>query len=43
LKNDVGPLTPKLEKVIYTLEWARIEEFMALGEIEWVKRLPAGL
>lgn len=27
LRNDVGPLTPKLEKVIYILEWARIEEF----------------
>ena len=26
-KNDVGPLTPKLEKVIYILEWVRIEEF----------------
>jgi|688.fasta_scaffold308509_1 hypothetical protein len=31
LKNDVGPLTPKLEKVIYTLEWARIEEFIESG------------
>ena len=27
LRNDVGPLTPKLEKVIHILEWARIEEF----------------
>ena len=27
LKNDVGTLTPKLEKVIYVLEWVRIEEF----------------
>jgi len=27
LRNDVGPLTPKLEKVIYVLEWVRIEEF----------------
>ena len=28
LRNDVGPLTPKLEKVIHTLEWVRIEEFV---------------
>ncbi len=27
LKNEVGTLTPKLEKVIHTLEWVRIEEF----------------
>ena len=27
LRNDVGTLTPKLEKVIYVLEWVRIEEF----------------
>jgi hypothetical protein len=27
LRNDVGMLTPKLEKVIYVLEWVRIEEF----------------
>jgi hypothetical protein len=27
LRSDVGPLTPKLEKVIHTLEWVRIEEF----------------
>ena len=27
LKNDMGTLTPKLEKVIHTLEWVRIEEF----------------
>jgi len=27
LRNDVGPLTPKLEKVIHILEWVRIEEF----------------
>jgi hypothetical protein len=26
LRNDVGALTPKLEKVIPTLEWVRIEE-----------------
>jgi len=26
LRNDVGALTPKLEKVIHTLEWVRIEE-----------------
>ena len=26
LKSDVGPLTPKLEKVIHILEWVRIEE-----------------
>ncbi|MBS3916538.1 MAG: IS5/IS1182 family transposase, partial [Sulfuritalea sp.] len=28
LRNDVGALTPKLEKVIHTLEWVRIEEFV---------------
>lgn len=27
LKNDVGALTPKLEKLIHVLEWVRIEEF----------------
>jgi hypothetical protein len=31
LRNDVGPLTPKLEKVIHTLEWVRIEEFTDSG------------
>lgn len=29
LHNDVGLLTPKLEKVIHTLEWVRIEEFVS--------------
>lgn len=29
LKEQVGPLTPKLEKVIHTLEWVRIEEVVA--------------
>jgi hypothetical protein len=29
LRNDVGTLTPKLEKVIHTLEWVRIEEFVS--------------
>lgn len=29
LKNEIGGLTPKLEKVIYVLEWVRIEEFVA--------------
>lgn len=28
LRSEVGPLTPKLEKVIHTLEWVRIEEFV---------------
>ncbi len=28
LRNEAGPLTPKLEKVIHTLEWVRIEEFV---------------
>jgi hypothetical protein len=28
LKSEVGALTPKLEKVIHTLEWVRIEEFV---------------
>ncbi len=27
LAEQFGPLTPKLEKVIHTLEWVRIEEF----------------
>ena len=27
LRNDVGTLTPELEKVIYVPEWVRIEEF----------------
>ena len=31
LRNDVGPLTPKLEKVIHILEWVRIEEFTKSG------------
>lgn len=31
LRNDVGSLTPKLEKVIHILEWARIEEFTGPG------------
>jgi hypothetical protein len=29
LKNEVGALTPKLEKVIHTLEWVRVEEFVS--------------
>ena len=28
LLHEVGALTPKLERVIHTLEWVRIEEFM---------------
>jgi len=28
LKDEVGPLTPKLEKLIHVLEWTRIEEFV---------------
>jgi len=32
LRNDVGNLTPKLEKLIHTLEWVRIEEFV---EASW--------
>lgn len=31
LRNAVGPLTPKLEKVIHILEWVRIEEFTGPG------------
>jgi hypothetical protein len=31
LRNDVGPLTPKLEKVIHILEWVRIEEFTRIS------------
>ncbi len=29
MRDQVGGLTPKLEKVIHTLEWIRIEEFTA--------------
>jgi hypothetical protein len=29
LRNDVGPLKPRLEKLIHNLEWVRIEEFTA--------------
>lgn len=32
LRDEVGALTPKLEKVIHILEWVRIEEFT---EISW--------
>lgn len=28
LKEEVGCLTPKLEKLIHILEWVRIEEFV---------------
>jgi hypothetical protein len=28
LRSELGTLTPKLEKVIHTLEWVRIEEFV---------------
>jgi hypothetical protein len=28
LRNEVGIMTPKLEQVIHTLEWVRIEEFV---------------
>ena len=28
LRHEVGALTPKLERVIHTLEWVRIEEFV---------------
>jgi hypothetical protein len=31
LRNEVGTLTAKLEKVIYVLEWVRIEEFTELS------------
>jgi len=29
LRNDVGALTPKLERVIHVLEWVRIEQFVS--------------
>lgn len=29
LKNELGVLTPKLERVIHTLEWVRIDEFVS--------------
>ncbi|CAG9295026.1 IS1182 family transposase ISUnCu17 [Celerinatantimonas diazotrophica] len=28
LRQDIGSLTPKLEKLIHILEWSRIEEFV---------------
>ena len=28
LKSEFGALTPKLEKVIHTLEWLRIDEIV---------------
>ena len=28
LRQEIGPLTPRLEKLIHTLEWVRIEEFV---------------
>lgn len=28
IRADAGALTPKLQKVIHTLEWVRIEEFV---------------
>jgi hypothetical protein len=31
LRWEVGPLTPRLEKVIPVLEWVRIEEFCRIG------------
>jgi len=31
LRDDVGTLTPRLEKVIHVLEWVRIEEFTGPG------------
>jgi hypothetical protein len=27
LRSELGLLTPKLEKMVHTLEWVRIEEF----------------
>lgn len=29
LRQGVGALTPKLEEVIHTLDWVRIEEFVS--------------
>jgi IS5 family transposase len=31
LQAQVGPLTPKLERVVHILEWVRIEEFTAVS------------
>ena len=31
LQDELGALTPKLEKLVHTLEWVRIEEFVASG------------
>ncbi len=28
LESELGGLTPKLEKLIHTLEWVRLEEFV---------------
>ena len=46
LRDEVGVLTPKLEKVIHTLEWVRIEEFVqsswrGLGRPEHDRRMLA--
>lgn len=35
LRNEVGALTPKLEKVIHTLEWVRVEEFIVSACRGW--------
>ena len=29
LRSEAGALTPKLEQVVHTLEWVRIEEFVS--------------
>lgn len=31
LGNEIGQLTPRLEKLIYVLEWIRIEEWTAVS------------
>ena len=39
LKEELGALTPRLEKLIHTLDWVRIEEFVK-GSWQGVGRLP---
>ncbi len=37
MREQVGTLTPKLERLIHTLEWVCIEEFMPirLTQVDW--------
>ena len=35
LRDEIGDMTPKLEKLIHTLEWVRIDEFVRTTWIGW--------